>query len=57
MIISGLLGVVAGIFIVFPFIQSKNRKIDELNSFIDDFRIKEREVIEERELNDLKIEK
>ncbi|SRR6056297_3754320 len=48
-IISLLLGFILGISLSIPYIIRKNKKIDDLNRFIDDFREKERKLVEEEE--------
>jgi uncharacterized integral membrane protein len=52
-----VLGVVLGITIVLPGIVSRNKKINELNHFIDDFREKERDKVEEKEAAEIEKEK
>lgn len=42
-----VIGFLAGFLFIFPTIRSKNKKIDELNKFISDFRNKERDKAEQ----------
>jgi uncharacterized integral membrane protein len=52
-LIAIFVGVVLGIALTFPTIQKKNKKINNLTNFIQDFREKERVRVEDEELKDM----
>lgn len=55
-VLALLVGLILGIAVTLPAVIKKNKKIDELNSFIGNFREKERQRVEEDENNNIKKE-